>query len=192
MLFPHTWSRRLELRPASAADQTAFTRTILRTGIESISPSSRNSAPSSRRSSAAFLIAHRKSGNVIGFSTLYGMDPAGHLRSGIYLDPARSKLGVGSEGIYLTINYAFAMFNIEKVITQTTEATFASLGLASRNSEAKGLLDEYLYFRGRHWDLHSFQIERAEWERHVAADLDHVLDRGLSWREAPGRTSTAR
>lgn len=52
----------------------------------------------------------------------------------------------------MTINYAFAMFDVDKVIAQTTEATFGSVGLNSEKSAATGVLRDYLYFRGRHWD----------------------------------------
>ncbi|MBZ2409380.1 GNAT family N-acetyltransferase [Streptomyces albidoflavus] len=184
MLFPHTRSRRLELRPATAADTAEFTRTLLRTGIESVSPAG---ARRSLDASAAFLVALRDSGDVIGFSTLHGLDAAGHLRSGAYLDPARARLGVGAECIYLTINYAFAMFPVDKLLAQTTEATFDSVGVNPRDNDAKAVLRDHLYFRGRHFDLHSFEITRAEWEQYVEADLDIVLGRGLSWRRDPLR-----
>ncbi|MER7109316.1 GNAT family N-acetyltransferase [Streptomyces sp. NPDC000229] len=185
MLFPHTRSRRLEFRPASADDRSEFTRTLLRTGIESVSPAA--GARASLGANAAFLVAQRDSGDVIGFSTLHGLDPAGHLRSGAYLDPARARLGVGAECIYLTINYAFAMFPIDKLLAQTTEATFDSVGVNPKQNDAKGVLRDHLYFRGRHYDLHSFEITRSEWERYVDADLDVVLGPGLSWREDPDR-----
>ncbi|NUK25070.1 GNAT family N-acetyltransferase [Streptomyces lunaelactis] len=184
MLFPHTRSRRLELRPASADDRSEFVRTLLRTGIESVTPAR---ARATLDSSAAFLVALRSSGDVVGFATLHGLDPAGHLRSGLYLDPERAKYGVGAEGMYLTTNYAFAAFPVDKLLGQTTEATFGSIGVTN-DDEAKGVLDEHLYFQGRHWNLHNFEVTRSEWNVLVDGRLGNVLGEGLSWRHDPNRT----
>ncbi|MFF0744474.1 GNAT family N-acetyltransferase [Streptomyces sp. NPDC004111] len=186
VLFPHTRSRRLELRPASADDRAEFVRTLLRTGIESVTPAR---ARASLDSCASFLVALRTSGDVIGFSTLHGLDPAGHLRSGLYLDPARARFGVGAEGMYLTTNYAFAAFPVAKLLGQTTEATFGSIGVAN-DDEAKGVLEEHLYFRGRHWNLHNFEVTRDEWDFLADGHLGDVLGSGpdgqpLSWRRDP-------
>ncbi|MFE6690674.1 GNAT family N-acetyltransferase [Streptomyces sp. NPDC057743] len=191
MLFPHTTSRRLAFRPASAADHADLIRTMLRTGIESVSPSGRAGNRDLSACDAAFLVTRRGSGDLLGFSTLHGLDQAGHVKAGVYLDPERARLGVGSEAIYLTINYAFAMFAIDKVIAQTTAATFGSVGIAPEDDTATAVLSDFLYFRGRHWDLHTFQLERAEWERHVDGDLDDVLGPGRSWRTDPNRPPAA-
>lgn len=191
MLFPHTTSRRLAFRPASTAHHADLIRTMLRTGIENVSPTGRAGNRDLSKCAAAFLITRRGSGDLLGFSTLHGLDPAGHVKAGVYLDPERARLGVGSEAIYLTINYAFAMFDIAKVIAQTTEATFGSVGLTPQNDTATAILSDHLYFRGRHWDLHTFQLVRAEWERHVDGALDDVLGPGRSWRTDPNRPSAA-
>ena len=79
-IFPHTTSRRLVLHPATAADRANFFQTVVRTGHGSsrqeARPSSANSNPY-----AAFVVAHRTSNEVLGFSALHGLDPAGHIRS---------------------------------------------------------------------------------------------------------------
>ncbi|MEU9035222.1 GNAT family protein [Streptomyces sp. NPDC048352] len=191
MLFPHTASRRLAFRPASTRHHSELVRTMLRTGIESVSPSARGEGRDLSKCDAAFVVTARGSGDVLGFSTLHGLNPAGHVKSGVYLDPRRARLGVGSEAIYLTINYAFAMFDVDKVIAQTTEATFGSVGLTPDSSQATAVLREHLYFRGRHWDLHTFELGRAEWERHVDGALGGVLGPGLSWRRAPAGPAPA-
>ncbi|WP_051872231.1 GNAT family N-acetyltransferase [Streptomyces sclerotialus] len=191
MLFPHTTSRRLAFRPASSRDHAEVIRTMLRTGIDNVSPTGRPGNRDLSTCDAAFLITRRRDGGLLGFSMLHGLDPAGHVKSGVYLDPERARLGVGSEAIYLTINYAFAMFRIDRVIAQTTEATFGSVGLDSGNDTATAVLRDHLYFRGRHWDLHTFQLSRAEWEQHVDGDLGDVLGPGLHWRRDPNRPYAA-
>ncbi|MEU8584217.1 GNAT family N-acetyltransferase [Streptomyces sp. L500] len=192
MLFPHTASRRLEFRPASDGDHDEVTRAFLRSGVENVSPTEQ---PTTRRLAdcdAAFLVARRGRGDILGFSALHGRDQAGHIRCAVYLDPARARLGVGSEAIYLTINYAFAMFDVDRVIAQTTEATLGSVGMSPGSSSADRVLRDFLYFRGRHWDLHGFQLSRSEWEEHVdTGHLDPVLGPGLGWRHDPYRTPLA-
>jgi RimJ/RimL family protein N-acetyltransferase len=184
VIFPHTVSRRLELAPATMHDHTVFLATLLRTGLESFRPAA-TTAGMFKILDAAFLVRRRDSATVLGFSTLHGLDPAGHIRCGIYLDPVRARMGVGSEAIHLLLNYAFAMFNIDKVIAQTTEASFSAFGLTLGGTGIRAVLDDHLYFRGQLWDLHTFQIERAEWEKHVDEDLDGILPEPLQWRVAP-------
>ncbi|MBK1787851.1 GNAT family N-acetyltransferase [Prauserella sp. ASG 168] len=138
-----------------------------------------------RRFDALFLILRRGTNEVLGFSTLQARSPAGHIRSGIYLDPAKARFGVGSEATHLTINYAFATFDLEKMILQTTEASFGGFGTALDPEEQEGILREHLYFRGRHWDLHSYKVTRDDWDACVDRFLDGVLPDTVEWREPP-------
>jgi len=190
VLFPHTVSRRIVLNPASVADQKKFTGVLLRTSTESFRPTPRPNGSSPAQASAAFTVTRRNTGDYLGFSMLYGLDPAGHIRYGLHLDPEKAKLGVGSEAIILSINYAFAMFPVDKVINQTTQATFGSLGMGEGSQGAEGIFREHLYFRGKSWDMHSFQISREGWGR-VVDELADILDPPLSWRSTPGETYRA-
>jgi hypothetical protein len=185
LLFPHTASRRIVLRPATATEQAGFFQTLLRTGLESIRPAAPPSKARLRMCNAAFVVARRNTDEVLGFSTLHGLDPAGHIRSGVYLDPERARLGIGTEAIHLSTNFAFATFNIDKLIAQTTEASFGAFGLALDDGQKEGVLHDHLYFRGRLWDLHTFRIERRDWESYVDESLDGVLPPPQCWRKAP-------
>lgn len=191
MIFPHTASRRVVLRPASASDHTGFFGTLLRTGFESFRPADLPARALLRSLDAVFVVVHRASGEELGFSALYGHDQAGHMRCGIYLEKDRLRFGVGSEAVYLTVNYAFAMFSVDRLITQTTEASSASFGLSFSQSDKDGVLSEHLYFRGRPWDLHTFHIDRGDWEDLIDGDLPGVLPSSLSWRSAPTEPQTA-
>ncbi|TKK79064.1 GNAT family N-acetyltransferase [Herbidospora galbida] len=190
MLFPHTRSRRVTLSPASSLDGAAFFRALLESGLESFRFAA-NASEGFKRLDAMFLVRRNTTGDVLGFSTLHGLSTAGHIRNGVYLDPARSKLGIGSEAVQLTINYAFAAFPIEQMIVQTTEASFARFGLGDDETQKEGVLPEHLYFRGRLWDLHSYRIHRHDWESYVdwspdrLSPLDAVLPAPLTWRDVP-------
>ncbi|WP_194240259.1 GNAT family N-acetyltransferase [Amycolatopsis sp. YIM 10] len=171
----------MALRAATAAEQAEFFRTILRTGIESVRPTAPRAAPVSKRVQAAFHVLKRNSGEVMGFSLIFDQDQAGHIRCGTYLDPRRARLGVGSEAVGLTINYAFAAFNVDRVITETTEASFGSFGVTKGDERIRNVLREHLYFRGQFWDLHGFSVDRAQWmedREAIALELDPVAEGG--------------
>lgn len=185
-MFPHTQSRRISLEPASLADaRDNVLSTLLRTGLESVRPAADPARALMDMCCAAFLVRHRISGNVLGFSMLHGLSPAGHVRCGVYLDPEQARLGVGAEAVHLTVNYAFAAFDVNKVISQTTRASFTSFGLSGEEPGKAAVLEDYLYFRGRFWDLHTFQVHRWEWEYYIGRKLDRILPPPLSWRTAP-------
>jgi hypothetical protein len=185
-MFPHTQTRRIALEPASAASaRDNVLSTLLRTGLESVRPKADTVQAIMEMCCAAFLVRHRITGNVLGFSMLHSLSPAGHVRCGLYLDPERARMGVGAEAVHLTVNYAFASYDITKVIAQTTQASFASFGLSDEEPSRTAILDNYLYFRGRFWDLHTFQVHRWEWEYYIGRKLDRILPNSMSWRTAP-------
>ncbi|WP_028193154.1 GNAT family N-acetyltransferase [Salinispora pacifica] len=184
MIFPHTESRRIALQPASTGDSSLFMQTLLRTGLESFRPAA-STVGMFKILNAAFLVLNRSSDDVLGFATLHGLDPAGHLRCGIYLDPPKTRFGIGAEATNLLLNYAFACFNIDRVVAQTTEASFDAFGLGHGDGRERQVLAEHLWFRGQLWDLHTFQIRRDEWEEHVDLRLDGILPAPLDWRTAP-------
>jgi hypothetical protein len=178
------------LRPAATSDQAGFSRTLLRTGIESLRPATRPAAGLPQRCNAAFLVLDRTSHQQLGFSMLHALDPAGHIKCGIYLDAGRARLGVGAEALHLLINYAFASFDVDRVIAETTEASFSSLGMTAEpdGGERQTILAGYTYFRGQLWDLHRGEITRRDWERFVDLATDRILPPPLTWRTPPTRS----
>ncbi|MGW0809540.1 GNAT family N-acetyltransferase [Nonomuraea sp. NPDC002799] len=186
MLFPHTASRRVVLHPASSTDQAGFAQVFVRSGVESIRPAMRAGGGGMMGAYAAFHVSTAGTGERLGFGGLHGLDPAGHIRCAVYLDPRRSRLGIGSEAVLLLVNYAFATLNVDRVLGQTTEASFASFGITEGDQEI-GALRDHLYFRGQLWDLHTFRIERPEWERYIDRNTRGMLPPPLTWRTAPAR-----
>lgn len=171
-ILPELRSRRVELRPASATDRASFVQTVVRSGVESVRPVV-DPGDGPGAADVTFTAVHRTSGDTLGFSVLFAHDQAGHIRCGTYLDPRRAKLGVGSEVVGLTINYAFAAFDVNQVITETTQASGGSFGLdVGGGAESENALTEHLWFRGRFWDLHGFRVTRREWEAELTAIED--------------------
>lgn len=187
MLTAHMQSRRVTLQPATPADGMTFYGTLIATGVESVP--SLTDAMKLGGSAAMFLVTKRTTGEVIGFSTLHGADQAGRLKCGVFLGDAR--FGIGWEALLLTINYGFAMFPITVMIVETTEASFQRFGLPSdggSDDEKQAVLENHVYFRGRYFDLHSYVIERREWElgvRYGYYDVQSALaPRGAQAEEA--------
>lgn len=166
MLYPHVKSRRVALRPATAANGSTFYRTLLNAGVESPPPMEEIEQDFAHLD-ALFLLERRDNAEIIGYSTLHRLNQAGHIEVGLYTDTARAKHGVGGEGVVLTINYGFAAFNVSKMIVRTTKASFAGIGEAFDADGREGVLPDHLYFRGGMWDLHCFAMQRAEWEEYM-------------------------
>nr|WP_062333298.1 GNAT family protein [Herbidospora sakaeratensis] len=195
-IFPHTVSRRLALHPAGGSDQRDFAQLFVRTGVETVRPAVRPGQGGAMRAYAAFRVTRLGTGEQVGFGGLHNLDPAGHVRCAVYMNPDTARLGVGSEAILLVVNYAFATLDVERVIGQTTQASFSSFGISDRD-ERTGALPQHLYFRGRYWDLHNFQVERSDWEAYIDRRTDWeefmgkssngVLPPSLDWRTAPDR-----
>jgi hypothetical protein len=194
VIFPHTVSRRIVLHPATAADQARFAQARLRTGIESFrpgGPAGRSPAGPTRLYNAAFIVSRRAGRSEpeteLGFATLHALDEAGHLRCGIYLDPGQTRLGIGSEALHLVINYAFATFNVDRVIAQTTEASFDVFGITPEDRQDEDILTDYLFFRGQLWDLHTIRINRDGWPEYLEQDMGAMLPSPLTWSTAPDK-----
>ncbi|MGC7102064.1 GNAT family N-acetyltransferase [Amycolatopsis lurida] len=186
MLFPHTRSQRVALRPATAEDEHDFHHTVLQAGFGLSSGYGVGSPKTGRRKPhGAFAIAHRVNDELLGFGVLHSFEPGIHISLRIIMNPHRTKLGIGSEAIFLLVNYAFATLRIDKVITQTSEASFGPLGMDPQQNDENGILTGHVYFRGRLWDLHHFEIKRANWEEYVDSSLDNTLPRHLDWRAVP-------
>lgn len=183
MLFPHTASRRIVLRPASASDAMTFYETLLQTGLESLYAISGKSGMF--KADAVFLATRRTDGEVLGFSTLQSLSDAGHIRTGVYLNSDRTRFGIGSEAVQLTINYGFAVYNIDRMMIETTEASLPNFGSDATWDTREGTLADHLYFRGRYFDLQSYWLRRSYWDSYVDGVMGGVLADHLSWREAP-------
>jgi RimJ/RimL family protein N-acetyltransferase len=162
LTYPHAKSRRIALRPATAADSETFYRTLLSTGIESL-PSIDTIAEDFGGLDALFLIESRATGEVFGYSTLHGHNEAGHIEMGVYTDTERARHGMGVEALMLTINYAFLAFNVDKLYIRTTEASFAGVDDYMGKEGWEGTFFEHLYFQGTYWNLHSYVMLRSEW-----------------------------
>lgn len=164
MLFPHVETRRLRLVPSTASEETFDI--LLSGGVESLSDLDTYLADHKKSDiNAYFLAVSKATGKTVGFTTLHELNQAaGHVQVGLYSDVRQENLGLGNEAGMLTINYAFAMWNVRKVYVRTTEATIANFGPKMEEVEPEAVLREHFYFCGRLWSLYIYSITRQDWE----------------------------
>jgi RimJ/RimL family protein N-acetyltransferase len=178
MLFPHTESRRIALRPATAADAPKVYDILFRLGRGAL-PMIDDFVGSFGRGMAATFLIHRKdTEELVGFSTLSELaPPAGHVRAEVNLIAGQPE-EILTEASALTANFAFAMWRIRKVYFHATEASVASLGFGGEHSvlvRPEAVFPDHTYFHGRLWDVHVFAIYRDHWDTHGVDLLKQIV-----------------
>ncbi|MCK9874149.1 GNAT family protein [Nocardiopsis dassonvillei] len=172
LIYPHLESRRIKLVPGSISRESY--EIFLQSGIESL-PTLDRYLEEFRPDevSAYFYVDLQATGERVGVTTLHAMNPnAGHIEAGLYIgDKGKGAPGVGHEAGLLTINYAFAMWNVRKVYIKTTEASIPSLGSKLGNLKREAILPDHFFFCGRLWDVHIYAVYRVDWEAGIGEYL---------------------
>jgi RimJ/RimL family protein N-acetyltransferase len=168
MLFPHTDSQRLTLRPAGTADAATVYDILFRLGRGGLPMIDQFIETFGRGLSASFLIYPRgvPDAEPIGFSTLSDISPAGHLRAEVNVLAAESQ-ELLVEAYALTVNFAFAMWRTRKVYIHMTSADLPGVGFGADHSallRQEAVLSDYTFSRGRVWDVHVLAVYRDEWD----------------------------
>ncbi|MBP2473513.1 hypothetical protein JOF53_002385 [Crossiella equi] len=136
---------------------------LARTGVAGLPAPEVFELAHGRAVAAQFLV--RQGHEVAGVSTLCARDAnAGHVRAEVLLDPARARDGVAMEAVLLTVNYAFAMWQVRKVYFHSPEDMPLDFGVNSVMVRKEGVLPAHLLVDGEPADLHVFALHRAEWE----------------------------
>ncbi|MET7395823.1 GNAT family protein [Dactylosporangium sp. NPDC005572] len=182
MLFPHTESRHVTLRPAAVADAPLVYGVLLRLGHAGLPMLDTFVDQFGRGRSACFLVYRRDQPGpggepagderLIGFSALSDLAPAGHLRAEVSLVEGQPD-EVVTEAHALTTNFAFAMWRTRKVYFHTVDPAPSAIGFGADRSamvRAEAVLPGHTFFHGRLWDVHVLAVYREEWDT-VGADL---------------------
>ncbi|WP_188193694.1 GNAT family N-acetyltransferase [Nonomuraea sp. SYSU D8015] len=174
MLHPHLETVRTRLRPAAEEDVPRLYDVLLRLGLHSLPNPEAFARQHGQGVDAQFAIELKRNGEIIGFSSLQHLSPAGHIQIGIFTDPELSRLGAGAEAMMLTVNYGFAKWEqVRKVYFSTTEASLPSLGRGMSLIPREAVLPEHLFFQGKLWDVHFYAITRDAWLESGA----HIVNR---------------
>ncbi|MGW0809535.1 GNAT family N-acetyltransferase [Nonomuraea sp. NPDC002799] len=167
MLFPHTESGQVELRPAGVKDAAKVYDILFRLGHGGLPLLDRYVEGFGRGLAACFLVHRKDTGETVGVSTLGELSMAGHLKAEVHL--AGEPEGIRRDTTALTVNFAFAMWRTRKVYLHATDPAVEELGFAGPHAamvRAEAVLPKHTYFHGRVWDVHVFAVYREDWDEH--------------------------
>ncbi|HEX2047648.1 MAG TPA: GNAT family protein [Acidimicrobiales bacterium] len=165
-VFPSLSTSRVRLRPATRADGEAFYSLLLELGLSTLPTLDQwlDGGLGMRDAAAQFAVYRRSDDALLGFTTLYQLDPnARHVKAGVYARFEQAP-GLAAEASVLTLNYGFAMWDVRKIYFHTTEASLPHYGGAiAKVARREAVLPNHLFFRGQLWDVHVFAIYREDW-----------------------------
>lgn len=176
MLYPHIATRRIRFRPATADDAPTTYDILFRNGRGALPMLDDYVAGFGEGLSACFMIHDVESGELLGFSTLSDLKPAGHLRAEVNL-----RLGVRedvrSEANALTVNFAFAMWRTRKVYFEVADPALARIGFGSHRKamRSEAVLPDYVFLHGKVQDVHVISYSRDDWDVHGLDFLRQVM-----------------
>ncbi|MFF8791169.1 hypothetical protein [Streptomyces sp. NPDC015125] len=177
MLFPHTETRRVALRPAGSEDAVAAYQILFRLGSAGLPVLDTFVKTFGEGLSACFLVHRKDTDEVVGLSTISPLTPAGHVRIEVHLAGAENHELTGDVHA-LTAHFAFAMWRTRKVYLHRTSSDISAIGwgdAAAAVLRAEAVLPDHTYFHGRLWDVHIFAIHREDWNPHGAALLKQIV-----------------
>ncbi|MFK0295380.1 GNAT family N-acetyltransferase [Streptomyces sp. NPDC090442] len=176
MLFPHTETDRVHLRPAGPQDAPEAYRILFALGAAGLPLLDAFVKNFGEGLSACFLVHDKDTDEVVGLSTVSTATSAGHARIEVHLaGPAAAELAGDVHA--LTINFAFAMWRLRKVYVHRTSPDAAALGLGAATADlvrAEAVLPDHTYFHGRLWDVHLLAVHRDDWNTHGAPLLKQI------------------
>ncbi|GGP72970.1 GNAT family N-acetyltransferase [Streptomyces sp. L500] len=176
MLFPHTGTGRVELRPAGAGDAAAAYGILFRLGTAGLPVLDSYAKTFGQGLSACFLVHRVDTGEVVGLSTLSAPTPAGHMRLEVHL---AGDAGEFSGDVHaLTVNFAFAMWRVRKVYIHRTSPDTTGIGFGAEHASLlrpEAVLPDHTYFHGRLWDVHVLAVHRTDWNTHGVELLEQIV-----------------
>lgn len=168
LIRPILSSRRAILRPADANDGAILYQLLLEHGLTTLPSFTEwiTHGLAFQGAAAQFVVRRRSDEKLVGYTSLHKLNlAAGHVETGVYATDEIDEVGIGAEAIWLTINYAFAMWPVRKVYFHTTEASRRKHwgGKVAGISREEAVLPDHQYFLGRHWDVYICAIYRDDW-----------------------------
>ncbi|MER7109335.1 GNAT family N-acetyltransferase [Streptomyces sp. NPDC000229] len=166
MLFPHTTSRRVSLRPAGAEDAAQAYEILFRLGSPGLPLIDDFVKSFGERLSACFLVHRNDTEEVVGFSTLSTLEAAGHLRMDVSL-ASETAAEFATDAHALTANFAFTMWRTRKVYVHLTSPDTSGIGFGDEFGSllrSEAVLPDHAYVHGSLRDVHVLAIHRDDWD----------------------------
>ncbi|SFX77524.1 GNAT family N-acetyltransferase [Streptomyces atratus] len=176
MLYPHTESGQVVLRPARESDAADAYEILFQIGYCGLPTIDEYVASFGRGASAVFLV-HRKGGEELaGLATISDLNPAGHVKVEVNM-AADQPIELLRDANVLCTNFAFSMWRTRKVYFHTTRTSAEALAFGDEYSamiRAEAVLRNYVFFQGRTWDVNVFSVLREEWDEHGVEFLNVI------------------
>ncbi|WP_436776604.1 GNAT family N-acetyltransferase [Yinghuangia sp. YIM S09857] len=113
----------------------------------------------------ANIVETASEGRPIGYVAAFDIsDRNGHAQLGAVMIPEHMRTGVGITAGMLFADYIFTVLPLRKLYLHSVAynvTQFASL-LRRGYATEEGILRDYEYFAGRHWDVHLLSISREQ------------------------------
>ncbi|SDH06406.1 Protein N-acetyltransferase, RimJ/RimL family [Sinosporangium album] len=167
MIFPYTETHKAALRLSHSMDGPAvheFLQKEEMSGLDSLDVFTSTWPRSRDEVAAQFSVEELGTGRLAGFTSLHRLSPHSRYVQGCLALPGGD--AVAAEAAALTVNYAFAMWNIRKVHFWTVAEGLPGLAATPVTVLCEATLPEYVYDRGTLLDINIFAVYRDEWERH--------------------------
>jgi len=108
----------------------------------------------------------------VGYATLMDLDPhAQHVRAGVYVDPCAGQ-EVARDARLLTMNVAFATWNVRKVYTWEIHDHWTWSPPAAT---LEGTLRQFLHQGSHHLDMDVVATSRQSWDRWGASRVEDLI-----------------
>jgi hypothetical protein len=174
VLFPYLATKRTTLRPTPTVNGELTYDLLEQAGLQKLPD--RDDFISTHTTAIAMQFMVEQRGDVVGISSLRHLDMAGgHVRADIFTDPSKARHGVPMEVMFLTVNYAFAMWNLRKVYFWTPDDGFGSFAQDQLLIRREGTLPDHLFTDGQPADMHIFAIYRDQWDEHGLRLLERLV-----------------
>ena len=179
IIFPHLSTSLVELTSTRARFQDAVLDELTERGLAALPSRDVFKAlwPKDYEGvMAQFLVRDKERDEVTGYASLHFLAPNGrHINCSVTVDPTRTGASAVAHVHALTINYAFAMWNLRKVSFWTVESSLPALRTVSPRVVKEGTLTEYVLDEGRLRDASVFVVFRDDWDRGGADYIERIV-----------------
>lgn len=164
----------IELEVPTSANEAEF-RELVRRRV--LNPNMGAGGGSSSDFAPPMLVRDLRSGRAVGIVE-NNMLPGGACAFVIFLDPDRSRAGIGTEAIAMYISHLFDQ-GARLVTAEVLEFNSAMIRVFSKvHIEPQARLRQHVYVAGRYWDLLVYSWDRAEWTEKVVERYRGILPGG--------------
>ncbi|WP_285729461.1 hypothetical protein [Nocardiopsis sp. ATB16-24] len=129
---------------------------------------------------AQFLVRAVEDGGVLGYTSLHELSPhSRYVKCALAVDSeatARTRTAAAA----LTVNYAFAMWNVRKIYFWTPEPEVPGLAATGAAPEREGTLPEHLLDGGTLRAVHIFALYRRRWQDAGVAFVERIATESRS------------